>query len=94
MLKLSNDVFRVLVFVHEMHHQLDKETAVKMYKGMVTLQIMDTIFYEAQRQGRLSFYLTSTGEEAINMATAAALSPHDFILPQVNKLMYHGLMLI
>lgn len=65
--------------------QLHKETAVKMYKGMVTLQTMDTIFYEAQRQGRLSFYLTSTGEEAINMATAAALSPHDFILPQYRE---------
>lgn len=78
-----------------MHHQLDKETAVKMYKSMVTLQIMDTIFYEAQRQGRLSFYLTSTGEEAINIATAAALSPHDIILPQViNKLTYLGLMFL
>ncbi|KAH6800062.1 thiamine diphosphate-binding fold superfamily protein [Perilla frutescens var. hirtella] len=46
---------------------------------------MDTIFYEAQRQGRLSFYLTSTGEEAINIATAAALSPHDIILPQYRE---------
>ncbi|KAL0360305.1 UNVERIFIED_CONTAM: 2-oxoisovalerate dehydrogenase subunit alpha 2, mitochondrial [Sesamum radiatum] len=39
--------------------QVDKETAVKMYKSMVTLQIMDHIFFEAQRQGRISFYLTS-----------------------------------
>ncbi|KAL0438165.1 UNVERIFIED_CONTAM: 2-oxoisovalerate dehydrogenase subunit alpha 2, mitochondrial [Sesamum latifolium] len=65
--------------------QVDKETAVKMYKSMVTLQIMDHIFYEAQRQGRISFYLTSMGEEA-NIATAAALSPDDIILPQVNDL--------
>lgn len=62
---------------------MDKETAVKMYKSMVTLQIMDNIFYEAQRQGRISFYLTSTGEEAINIATAAALTSDDVILPQV-----------
>lgn len=47
---------------------------------------MDTIFYEAQRQGRISFYLTSMGEEAINIATAAALTPDDVILPQVNDL--------
>ncbi|XP_042067378.1 2-oxoisovalerate dehydrogenase subunit alpha 1, mitochondrial-like [Salvia splendens] len=65
--------------------QLDEETAVKMYKSMVSLQIMDTIFYEAQRQGRLSFYLTSMGEEAINIATAAALSPDDIILPQYRE---------
>lgn len=54
-----------------------------MYNNMVTLQVMDTIFYEAQRQGRLSFYLTSIGEEAINIASAAALSPHDVVLAQV-----------
>ncbi|KAH0665996.1 hypothetical protein KY285_027202 [Solanum tuberosum] len=49
------------------------------------LQIMDTIFYEAQRQGRLSFYLTSTGEEAINIASAAALTPDDIVLPQYRE---------
>ncbi|KAL0351556.1 UNVERIFIED_CONTAM: 2-oxoisovalerate dehydrogenase subunit alpha 2, mitochondrial [Sesamum calycinum] len=65
--------------------QVDKETAVKMYKSMVTLQIMDHIFYEAQRQGRISFYMTSMGEEAINIATAAALSPDDIILPQYRE---------
>lgn len=54
---------------------------------------MDTIFYEAQRQGRLSFYLTSTGEEAISIATAAALSSDDIILPQVTYLAYYVLFL-
>lgn len=57
--------------------------AVKMYSNMVTLQIMDNVLYEVQRQGRISFYLTSMGEEAINIASAAALSPDDVILPQV-----------
>lgn len=64
--------------------QVSKEDAVKMYSNMVTLQIMDNIFYEAQRQGRISFYLTSAGEEAISIASAAALSEQDIILPQVN----------
>ena len=53
---------------------------------MVTLQIMDTIFYEAQRQGRISFYLTSNGEEAINIASAAALTGDDIVFPQVRNL--------
>lgn len=52
---------------------------------MVTLQVMDTIFYEAQRQGRISFYLTSNGEEAINIASAAALTSDDVVFPQVRK---------
>lgn len=65
---------------------VSKEIAVKMYSDMVTLQMMDNIFYEAQRQGRLSFYATAFGEEAINIASAAALSPDDVIFPQVLKI--------
>lgn len=66
---------------------MNKEDAVKMYSTMVTLQTMDTIFYEAQRQGRISFYLTSIGEEAINISSAAALTPEDVILAQVRDWM-------
>uniref|UniRef100_A0ACD5XNW3 Uncharacterized protein n=1 Tax=Avena sativa TaxID=4498 RepID=A0ACD5XNW3_AVESA len=65
--------------------EVGKELALKMYSNMVTLQIMDTIFYEAQRQGRISFYLTSNGEEAINIASAAALSADDIVLPQYRE---------
>ncbi|KAG6626102.1 2-oxoisovalerate dehydrogenase subunit alpha 2, mitochondrial-like [Carya illinoinensis] len=65
--------------------QVSKEVAVKMYSDMVTLQMMDTIFYEAQRQGRISFYLTTSGEEAINIASAAALSADDLVLPQYRE---------
>ncbi|XP_072969269.1 2-oxoisovalerate dehydrogenase subunit alpha 2, mitochondrial isoform X1 [Typha angustifolia] len=65
--------------------EVSKEVAMKMYSEMVTLQVMDTIFYEAQRQGRISFYLTSNGEEAINIASAAALSPDDVVFPQYRE---------
>ncbi|GLT71065.1 hypothetical protein SLA2020_431070 [Shorea laevis] len=65
--------------------QVGKELAVKMYNDMVTLQVMDTVFYEAQRQGRISFYLTTMGEEALNIATAAALTADDLVLPQYRE---------
>lgn len=42
-----------------------------MYGCMVTLQAMDAVFYEAQRQGRFSFYMTATGEEAVRTRTRA-----------------------
>lgn len=71
---------------HSFIQQVRKEVAIKMYSDMVTLQMMDNIFYEAQRQGRISFYLTTLGEEAINIGSAAALSADDFVLPQVNLL--------
>ncbi|GFY96540.1 thiamin diphosphate-binding fold (THDP-binding) superfamily protein [Actinidia rufa] len=65
--------------------QVSNEITMKMYRDMVTLQIMDAIFYEAQRQGRICFYATTTGEEAVNIAPAAALTPHDVILPQYRE---------
>ncbi|XP_076893341.1 2-oxoisovalerate dehydrogenase subunit alpha 2, mitochondrial-like [Bidens hawaiensis] len=65
--------------------KITKELAVKMYTNMATLQVMDTIFYEAQRQGRISFYMTTIGEEAINIASAAALSNNDFVFPQYRE---------
>ncbi|KAK2656189.1 hypothetical protein Ddye_009241 [Dipteronia dyeriana] len=65
--------------------QVSEEVAKKMYTDMVTLQTMDTIFYEAQRQGRISFYATSVGEEAVTVASAAALTADDFIFPQYRE---------
>ncbi|WOL11917.1 2-oxoisovalerate dehydrogenase subunit alpha 2, mitochondrial [Canna indica] len=65
--------------------EVGKEVAVKIYSDMITLQVMDTIFYEAQRQGRISFYLTSNGEEAINVASAAALTMDDIVFPQYRE---------
>ncbi|XP_020246300.1 2-oxoisovalerate dehydrogenase subunit alpha 2, mitochondrial isoform X3 [Asparagus officinalis] len=70
--------------------EVTRELGVKMYSQMVTLQIMDAIFYEAQRQGRISFYLTCNGEEAINIASAAALTNDDIVFPQYRE---HGVIL-
>lgn len=50
--------------VHDPSHDpnLPKEKVVKIYKDMIMLNNMDVIMYEAQRQGRISFYMTSYGE--------------------------------
>lgn len=49
---------------------------------MLTLNVMDLILYEAQRQGRISFYMTNAGEEAY-IGSAAALDAEDEIFGQV-----------
>lgn len=64
---------------------LPKDLAVRMYEEMVRLHTMDTIFNEAQRQGRFSFYMTARGEEAVNIASAAALEPEDVVLAQYRE---------
>ncbi|ORZ34693.1 Thiamin diphosphate-binding protein [Catenaria anguillulae PL171] len=69
------------------------EWATKVYKDMVTLNTMDLIMYEAQRQGRISFYMTNYGEEATHMGSAAALHPEDMVLGQYREagvLLYRG----
>ncbi len=57
-----------------------------MYESILTLQVMDTIFYEAQRQGGISFYLTNNGEEAINISSVVALTIDDVVFAQVHSL--------
>lgn len=69
----------------EIPYPFDQETAIKIYRTMLSLQTVDTIFYEAQRQGRFSFYMTSAGEEAISVASAAAISPEDVIFMQYRE---------
>jgi 2-oxoisovalerate dehydrogenase E1 component alpha subunit len=66
-------------------HQLPQELATRMYESMARLQTMDTLFYEAQRQGRFSFYMTSTGEECTVMGSAAALDDRDMVFAQYRE---------
>lgn len=46
-------------------------------EGYTHAQVMDTLFYEAQRQGRFSFYMTCAGEEATVIGSAAGLDAQD-----------------
>jgi len=72
---------------------LDRETVEKMYKMMITTNVMDNIMYDVQRQGRISFYMTSFGEEATHVGSAAALTIDDIMFGQyreVGALMWRG----
>jgi len=72
---------------------MDKDLTLRIYECMVKLRIMDNIFYEAQRQGRISFYMTSFGEEGSIVGSAAALDPLDAIFSQYREqgsLMWRG----
>ena len=65
----------------EYHKLIDRDTLKKIYDTMVTINEADVVFNQAQRQSRISFYMTQTGEEASNIGTAAALNPTDLIFP-------------
>lgn len=79
----------ILMFVF----QLDKDIIIEMYKKMTLLNTMDRVLYESQRQGRISFYMTSYGEEGTHFGSAAALDPDDLIMGQYREagvLMWRG----
>ncbi|XP_069702519.1 2-oxoisovalerate dehydrogenase subunit alpha, mitochondrial isoform X2 [Periplaneta americana] len=73
--------------------QLEKDLVEKMYRTMILLNSMDTILYESQRQGRISFYMTTFGEEAALIGSAAALDDKDLVYAQYREtgvLMWRG----
>lgn len=66
----------------EQDPKLDKEELLKIYKTMSLLTKFDTVMYEAQRQGRISFYMQNQGEVSAQIGSAAALDPQDLVYGQ------------
>ena len=64
---------------------LSRELAIKIYSDMVYIRTLDERMVRAQRQGRLSFYLTCTGEEASVAGTIAAFSKDDMVMGQYRE---------
>ncbi len=65
--------------------KITEEEAQEMYTTMVKSQTLDDIFYNAQRQGRISFYMQHSGEEALTIGSASALSHDDVVLAQYRE---------
>ncbi|HEY8592420.1 MAG TPA: 3-methyl-2-oxobutanoate dehydrogenase (2-methylpropanoyl-transferring) subunit alpha [Sphingomicrobium sp.] len=61
--------------------KLDADTLRKMLRDMVTVRVFDDRMYRAQRQGKTSFYMKCTGEEAIAVAAATAMDRDDMHFP-------------
>ncbi|KAG0645745.1 Branched-chain alpha-keto acid dehydrogenase E1 component alpha chain [Hyphodiscus hymeniophilus] len=59
--------------------------ALEMYQNMLSVSIMDLIMFDAQRQGRLSFYMTSQGEEGTCVGSASALEKEDVVFSQYRE---------
>lgn len=52
-----------------------------MYCWMLFLRLFDSRLMTMQRQGRISFFVPSEGEEALQIGTAFALRPEDWVFP-------------
>ncbi|KAK6957056.1 hypothetical protein Daesc_002341 [Daldinia eschscholtzii] len=70
---------------HSFKPDLSEEEVVKLYRDMLTISIMDPVMFDAQRQGRISFYMVSAGEEAISVGSSSALDPRDVVFCQYRE---------
>src|SRR5262245_3442065 len=53
----------------------------KLYRTMLLNRLLDQRMLMMQRQGRIGFYLASTGEEATHLGSVYALRSTDWIFP-------------
>jgi 2-oxoisovalerate dehydrogenase E1 component alpha subunit len=65
--------------------RLDAETLRRMLRAMALTRAFDDRMYRAQRQGKTSFYMKCTGEEAVSIATAFALADDDMVFPSYRQ---------
>eukprot|EP01038_Epipyxis_sp_PR26KG_P012791 gene12791-17149_t len=97
-IEAKTPVFRVLdplgrVIDGAPQFQINENLAVNMYRTMGRVHSLDDVFYNAQRQGRISFYMQSNGEEATHVGSASALEKQDMVFAQyreVGVLLWRG----
>ncbi|MFG6177206.1 thiamine pyrophosphate-dependent dehydrogenase E1 component subunit alpha [Halomonas sp. THAF12] len=96
--EFSIPTYRVLTQEGTLHEgaeapTLDRDQARAIYRAMIATRVLDERMMAAQRQGRLSFYMQCTGEEAAVIGATAALDDADMIMAQYREqgaLVYRG----
>src|SRR6185312_3002561 len=61
--------------------KIDVETLKRGLRTMMLTRVYDDRMYGAQRQGKTSFYMKCTGEEAVSIAQAMVLNHDDMCFP-------------
>ena len=92
---LSSGLVRVLDdqghAVGDWNPGLDPDTLRRGLRHMLHVRVFDDRMFRMQRQGKLSFYMKCTGEEAVAVAQAMALRPGDMLFPTYRQ---QGLMFV
>lgn len=82
---LSRDMVRVLDDKHQAVGPWNPHLAAADLelglRHMVLTRVFDDRMHRAQRQGRTTFYMKSTGEEAVAVAANMAMRPTDMLFP-------------
>lgn len=65
--------------------KLPDETVREMFRRMLQIRLVDERMLMRQRQGKVGFFGTITGQEATPIATAFAVEPRDWIFPALRE---------
>lgn len=66
-------------------HRIKDADLIKGYQAMMIARLVDDRMITIQRQGMISFAMSSLGEEACSVASAAALESQDWMYPQYRE---------
>ncbi|MDH4054117.1 MAG: 3-methyl-2-oxobutanoate dehydrogenase (2-methylpropanoyl-transferring) subunit alpha [Gammaproteobacteria bacterium] len=98
---LANGLIRVLDDDHKAkgpwNPNFDPNELQVGLRWMLLNRIFDERMWQIQRQGRISFYMQATGEEAVSIAQGMALRPGDMCFPSYRNqglFMYRGVKLV
>ncbi|HVQ25171.1 MAG TPA: thiamine pyrophosphate-dependent dehydrogenase E1 component subunit alpha [Planctomycetota bacterium] len=61
--------------------RLKPSRMVELYEAMLRTRLLDERMLNLQRQGRIGFYVPSTGEEAAQIGTGACIGKSDWVYP-------------
>ncbi|NTZ41535.1 3-methyl-2-oxobutanoate dehydrogenase (2-methylpropanoyl-transferring) subunit alpha [Altererythrobacter sp. SALINAS58] len=86
---LATDLIRVLGDDNLPHGpwdpKLDADTLREMLHHMAMVRAFDERMFRGQRQGKTSFYMKCTGEEATSISAAMALASDDMVFPSYRQ---------
>ncbi len=86
---LCADLVRVLGDDHQAHGpwnpRLTADKLRAILRDMALVRAFDERMYRGQRQGKTSFYMKCTGEEATSVAAAHALAGDDMVFPSYRQ---------
>ncbi|OBV11776.1 3-methyl-2-oxobutanoate dehydrogenase (2-methylpropanoyl-transferring) subunit alpha [Erythrobacter dokdonensis] len=87
--ELAYSLIRVLGEDNQAHGpwnpRLDADTLRAMLGHMAMVRAFDERMFRGQRQGKTSFYMKCTGEEATSIAPAMALASDDMVFPSYRQ---------
>jgi len=98
---LSSGIVRVLDDDHSAQGpwipDIDASELQMALRWMLLNRVFDERMWKIQRQGRISFYMQATGEEAVSIGQAMALRPGDMCFPSYRNqglYLYRGTKLV